>query len=771
MKNDADPMSGKVLAPLLVGFVLVVMVVIARANAPDRSTTPTTLDFTSGTTVTSVTAPTSTSTTTPVGETTPKSRGATLQAFLQAPGWRSLSGGDLRPRTGFATVWTDDRFVVWGGVDFLGNEVQRQGAPYRSDGWQEMEQSPIVAGVDPVLVWTGRELFAYSGAAAAWNPNTNTWRTLAYPPTGSPGGGGPIAGVWADNRVILVGYRTHPPVFDDNLFVASYGPDLGCCDVLPEPPFSLSYADAFWTGQEMLLIGALVDAEGEPMTNDGLGRFAGFDPRTGTWTEYDPPPLPQADRISAAWTGAAVVAWDARLNAAEWTKERGWRTLPDVPLPRSDCRPQSTAISDTEVAALDRNDVVAVLCGEVAIWDAEADRWFSIVGPQAVIGDPPAACGVEGSLTWPSFYLWCSGSTSTSGQFFWQIDSSDVEASQYSEPATPSQWELLPNPAATRLGSTTMVWSGNELLYFSGQGIEVEEFGGWGYDPDRNIMHRIPGAPSPGRSGQVALWTGDEMLVWRGPTTLWNPISLEWRTAEQSPALGSSPFAVWTGDEAIFYGSRIEPSNTGAAYNPDTDTWRPVATGPAGVAVGVQVMAWSGEEMYVLGNYGGFPASQSGTVYDPTSDRWRPLPPIPEEFALSGSVGDFVDGEFIIIGENWDPLLTEEAPLIAGLAYSPESNTWRTIAPVRTLDDALARPPETHFTTRMAAVRHGDELAVFLPAGYSSDTPTIAFYNPATDTWRYVDGAPANASGPTMVSGDTFVAYLTSAGTVLLHDD
>lgn len=188
------------------------------------------------------------------------------------------------------------------------------------------------------------------------------------------------------------------------------------------------------------------------------------------------------------------------------------------------------------------------------------------------------------------------------------------------------------------------------------------------------------------------------------------------------------------------------------------------------MAVGVQVMAWSGEEMYAFGNQRGIPASQSGGVYDPTSDRWRPLPPIPEEFALSGSVGDFVAGEFIVLGENWDPHLVDDAPLIAGIAFSPETNTWRTITPVRTLLDALARPPETHYTTRMAAVRHGDELAVFLPAGYSSDTPTIAFYNPATDTWRYEENAPVNAAAPTLISADTFVAYLSPSGTVLLHD-
>ncbi len=784
---------GGIAGLLTVGLVFLVLFIATRGPSSDEPAVTTSFAFATATTVT---VPASTSTSMPLGETTTTSRDAieTMLRALEAPGWRSFGGGNLGARTGFSTVWTGDRFVVWGGVDFLGNEVQTQGAEYRSDGWQEMAPSPIVADNDPVIVWTGRELFAYSGATAAWNPVSNTWRTLAYPPTGSAAFGQPLAGVWADNEIILVGYK-HPPAFEDNLFVVSYGPDLGCCEVLPEPPFSLSYADALWTGDEMLLIGASTDAEGKPMTDDGLGRFAGLDPNTGTWTEYDPPPLPQADRISAAWTGASVVAWDARLNSAEWTKERGWRTLPDVPLPRSDCRPQSTAISHSEVAASPLNDVVAVLCGEVAIWDTEADRWFSIVGPQAVIGDPPAACGVEGSLSSNLFYLWCSGSTSTSGQFFWRINPSEVEASRYSEPARKSQWELLPNPAATSLESTSMVWTGTELTYFGGRGEIEESFGGWGYDPERNVLHRIPPAPYPGRFGQTAVWTGDEMLVWRGVTTAWNPVTLEWRTTEPSPSLTVLPFTIWSGEEAIFYGSRtMRPSNVGAAYRPDTDTWRSIATAPVAVAVGVQVMAWSGKEIYAFGNYADFSESQSGAAYNPISDTWRLLPPIPAEFALSGSVGDFVDGEFIVVGENWNPLLTDGAPLIAGLAYSPERDTWRTIATLKTLDNLPQHVGYPRFfDTSMAAVKHGNKLAVFLPVGYSRETASIAFYSPATDTWRYVDGAPADATdpeltsgandsdlmdpnlilgaiGPELISGDTFVAYLSGDGTVLLHD-
>ncbi len=440
-----------------------------------------------------------------------------------------------------------------------------------------------------------------------------------------------------------------------------------------------------------------------------------------------------------------------RWDAAEWTESTGWRSLPGPLLGGDRCRPRTAAVGD---------DVFALLCGQAAVWSDAAQRWYTIASPNTVKWHSDACVPILDPTRAASVNVWCS---LPEGNAFWRVDLDRVEATRYSEPATLSRWELLPNPAATRLDSLTMVWSGEELLYFSGHGIEVEESGGWGYAPSTNTMHRIPDAPYPGRHGQVALWTGEEMLVTRGPTTAWDPITLRWRTTAPSPALTATPsgawssaYGAWAGSEAIFYGSPFEPSNVGAAYNPETDTWRVMAIAPAAVAVGVEVFVSSGDEAYLLGSWSPGSRSQSAAVYTPATDRWRLLPRLPDGFVLSDAVGGFVDGEFIVVGVN-----SAEGPPVSGLKYSPASDTWTEIAPILL---------PTGLPGSMAGATHGDELAVFLPAEYLGTTATIAFYNPSTDTWRHIDGAPASAPHPTMVSGDTFIAYLTSAGTVLLHD-
>ncbi|MFV1963264.1 MAG: hypothetical protein ACC658_15700, partial [Acidimicrobiia bacterium] len=513
-RHDVDLMSGRVLGPIAVVFVFVVLIVVSRVTSTDEASVDTTFAFVN---TTSTTVATSTTTQAPTTSTTQPTDTpiATAPTLSYAPGWTGLPPNDLEERRGFAAVETGDRIVVWGGVGPTGTSDRSNGASYTfiERRWTPMASSPIVAGADPVAVMTDKELFVYAGAAAAWNPSNNTWRTLAYPSTGNTGGGGPIAGAWTGDQVILVGYRLHPPNFEDNLFVTSYGPDLGCCESYPDPPFSLTYGEAFWTGDEMLLIGALLDSNGTPKTEDGLGRLAGLDPVSGVWTEYEAPPLtgsgfPGRGRISAAWTGTRLIAWIAWGNAAEWTKDDGWRPLPGPPMAGDRCRPRTAAVGD---------DVFAMLCGQAAVWSDAAQLWYSISGPDAVNWSSdlciPMALTPAGNVV----DVWCSLDPTNA---FWRIDLSKVEATRYSEPATLSQWELLPNPAATRLESTAIVWGGDELLYFSGQGTEVEEFRGWGYDPGTKIMHRIPDAPWPGRWGQVALWTGDEMLIQRGPTTL-----------------------------------------------------------------------------------------------------------------------------------------------------------------------------------------------------------------------------------------------------------
>jgi len=397
--NDerTDVTSGRVLGPIAVVFVFVVLIVVSRVTSTDETSVGTTFAFvntTSTTVATTTTQAPATSTTQPAD--TPI---ATASTVSYAAGWTGLPANNLEERIGFVAVEAGDQVVVWGGIGPTGTGERSDGAFYTAGAWTPMSDSPIVADADPVAVWTGSEVFVYSGASGAWNPSSNRWRTLADPSTGNTGGGGPIAGAWTGDQVILVGYRLHPPTFEDNLFVTSYGPDLGCCMSFPDPPFSLTYGDAIWTGEEMLLIGALLDQQGERLSDDGLGRMAGLDPTTGRWTEYEPPPLAGSGRISAAWTGSRLIAWHAGGDAAEWTKDDGWRPLPGPPMSGDHCRPRTATVGE---------DIFAMLCGQAAVWSDAAQRWYSIWGPDTVTWSSDLCIPVADSTADGFVNVWCS---------------------------------------------------------------------------------------------------------------------------------------------------------------------------------------------------------------------------------------------------------------------------------------------------------------------------------------------------------------------------
>lgn len=744
--NGTNQIRGRILGLLGVGLLFIVMVVITRGTAADPSATPTTLDFTAGTSVTLPTTTTTSAVTRPATRAPP---------YFDERGWKGLPPNDLTSRTGSALVLAGDRVLVWGGISRTAPYVRWDGASYLAGRWAPMADNPIIAGVGPVAVWTGRELFVYSGASAAWHPGDNAWRDLAAPTIGTADNGHPLAGVWTGDEVIVVGHRAHSRLASEgNLFVAGYDADLGCCETYPDPPFGLTYGDAFWTGGEMLLIGALLDPESTRKHGDGRAYFGSLDLVSGVWAVHEPPSLENSIPIASTWTGSTLFVIDATGSAARWSPSDGWAPIPRVPLP--------TGLDCTQRLASVDGRAMTLLCDEAAVWDEVAERWFAFASPESVAWHSNACellPGVAGRL---QAYVICT--SYIVGNQFIRIDLSDVEATRYSEPVTLSQWELLPNPAITHPATTTLAWSGDELIYLPGY-IDVEDFGGWRYDPATSIMHRIPTPPYRAQGGQVALWTGEELLVSSGPMMVWDPVTLAWRTTNEPPKFSLVPYGAWAAGEAIFYGSVWEPYNAGAAYDPVADTWRTIATGPATVAEGVQVMASSGDEVFMLGNWSGAEGSQSGAVYDPSTDTWRLLPPLPDGLDLEGAVGGFVDGQFVVVGIDGLPWQSDKDPLVVGFSYSPDSGEWRAIAPIRqSVTSPILLPGG------MAAVVHVEELALHLPSGTRPDTASIAFYRPSTDTWRYVDGAPASRWGAPLISGDTFVAYLTDEGTVLLHD-
>ena len=214
-------------------------------------------------------------------------------------------------------------------------------------------------------------------------------------------------------------------------------------------------------------------------------------------------------------------------------------------------------------------------------------------------------------------------------------------------------WSAMSNigaPSARR--DATAVWTGSEMIVWGGL---VDDHGA--YNPATDTWRTLSnaGAPDPTRRAfHSAIWTGSRMIIWGGETNCspgpcavttkggsYDPSSDRWEPLGTSGEPGNrlAHTAVWTGTEMIVWGGHTDTSdffyarglNTGAAYDPATNSWRPVSTscGPAG-RYGHSAV-WTGTDMIVWGGYSmGFNSRTfrtSGALYRPSSDSWQHMAP------------------------------------------------------------------------------------------------------------------------------------------------
>ena len=122
-----------------------------------------------------------------------------------------------------------------------------------------------------------------------------------------------------------------------------------------------------------------------------------------------------------------------------------------------------------------------------------------------------------------------------------------------------------------------------------------------------------------------------------------------WREAAESPLTPRwSSLATWTGSEALFIGGNSQEScveqptcqglRDGAAYNPETNTWRPIARAPFPM-VAFSPHAQVGDQLYVTG--------PRWVRYDATEDEWTELPPPPRP-AFGGTVAAVGDSIYTV---------------------------------------------------------------------------------------------------------------------------
>ena len=250
-----------------------------------------------------------------------------------------------------------------------------------------------------------------------------------------------------------------------------------------------------------------------------------------------------------------------------------------------------------------------------------------------------------------------------------------------------------PNPrydgGAIWTGTEVIVWAG-DMPSATGVGFDPVLDGG-AYNPSADTWRPISveGAPSP-REVFSMVWTGSEVLVWGGedatsdsdspPTlgdgALYDPVADSWRpmSNQGAPSPRTANAGVWTGQEYVIWGGVSEVSSSsdnggthylddGAAYDPVTDSWRPMSSRGAPAANSGVSSAWTGKEVLMWG--GAY--RETMAAYDPAADTWRSMDPAGPHLEY-GSCVTWTGRYFVVCGDPEKP---------QGALYDPELDHWQ----------------------------------------------------------------------------------------------
>jgi hypothetical protein len=289
---------------------------------------------------------------------------------------------------------------------------------------------------------------------------------------------------------------------------------------------------------------------------------------------------------------------------------------------------------------------------------------------------------------------------------------------------TGGTWRRVPAaPVAPDFDRRAAVWTGHRMLVFGRvhltpttllRSVNVAA----AYDPATRRWRKL--APPPGPAGSFgedhAVWTGSQMLVWGGSTSLsYDPARDRWTTIPKAPSM-TAGLVAWTGHELIGWGGGCcgDAFDNGSAYTPATRTWQRLPRSPL---AGSQhpVGAWTGRELIVLvsgTSPDGTPWPQRlarAAAYEPSRHAWRRIAAMPARVDGASAVWD--GRELLVAGPS------------GSFAYDPASNTWR----------GLARMPSS--PANAIATWTGTRMLVTGARGGAS-------YDPAADRWSTLPAAP-----------------------------
>jgi N-acetylneuraminic acid mutarotase len=363
--------------------------------------------------------------------------------------------------------------------------------------------------------------------------------------------------------------------------------------------------------------------------------------------------------------------------------------------------------------------------GVGARYNPNTDNWTAMSSVNA----PSPRASVTAVWTGSEMIIWggcfggeCQYTTNTGGRYSPSRDS-------WVATATP--------PVPFQRNPFVSVWTGTEMLI-------------WGIDSqllDKSVYRYAPATDSwaktfvlnapDARSGFSGVWSGTELIIWGGGVTgfgesitggRFNPSTNTWTETSwiNTPSARIWHSAVWTGTEMIVWGGCLDGScgatlNTGARYNPASNTWTPISTVGAPSGRYTHSAVWTGNEMIV---WGGQPATNTGARYNPATNTWTAITLNGAPSPRWANAGVWSGTEFIVWGG-----FNGTSTFNNGARYSPSTNSWSPIA--------LTSAPSGRW--HFPSVWSGSELILWGGIVNTSwpfvSTNTGGRYNPATNTW------------------------------------
>ena len=268
-----------------------------------------------------------------------------------ADAWAELPEAPMPAPAGHSAVWTGQEILYWGGADG-GRSVQpgmtNAGVAYEpvSRKWRRMADSPLAARSQHEAVWTGEEMIVWGGVtqccpidsiihdptAAAYNPETDTWRNLRDAPVPWSGGDGyAVSEAFEGDMFVWRNYEFGRYSVEKNVW-QSLGSDTADA---ADPPLSMSTAGPVGVGAVIgeavyLWTGGARAERGSARTLPGGGVKPTAD--SPHFTDFVPRLAPAADGIFAVnydWDmyepGEGTSVW--RYDVVD----DSWERLPNPP--------------------------------------------------------------------------------------------------------------------------------------------------------------------------------------------------------------------------------------------------------------------------------------------------------------------------------------------------------------------------------------------------------------------------------------------------------